>query len=445
MKRIDWSSLDEAGRTDALARPPQLRDAELGAAVATLLAEVRRSGDAALRGYAARFDHALLDDIAVTAAEIAAAEACVDPALARAIGEAAARIEMFHRACMSAPVCVDTAPGVRVERMPRPIGRVGLYVPAGSAPLPSTVLMLAIPAKLAGCREVVLCSPPRRDGTCDPAVLHAARQCGVHRIFKAGGAQAIAAMAYGTESVPRCDKLFGPGSAHVTEAKLQVMCSAEGVAIDLPAGPSELLVIADGSADPAFVAADLLSQAEHGPDSQVLLLTDCPGLVDAVVAEVERQLGTLPRAAIVRKALSNSRLILVESIAQAVAASNRYAPEHLILQVREPRRWLERIECAGSVFLGPWTPESLGDYCSGSNHVLPTSGWARSFSGVSVASFQNQITVQTCSPAGLSELGPCAIALARAEQLEAHSRAVTLRLSALGNRAPGVAHTRSVA
>jgi len=445
MKRIDWSALDETGRTDALARPPQLRDAELCAAVATVLAEVRRSGDAALRGCAARFDHAVLDDIAVTAAEIAAAEASVDPALAKAIGEAAARIEIFHRACMSAPVCLETAPGLRVERMPRPIGRVGLYVPAGSAPLPSTVLMLAIPARLAGCREVVLCSPPRRDGTCDPAVLHAARQCGVHRIFKAGGAQAIAAMAYGTESVPRCDKLFGPGSAHVTEAKLQVMCSADGVAIDLPAGPSELLVIADGSADPVFVAADLLSQAEHGPDSQVLLLTDCPSLVDSVVAEVERQLGTLPRAAIVRKALSNSRLILVGSIAQAVAASNRYAPEHLILQVREPRRWLERIECAGSVFLGPWTPESLGDYCSGSNHVLPTGGWARSFSGVSVASFQKQITVQACSPAGLSAIGPCAVTLARAEQLEAHGRAVTLRLSAPGNRAPGLAHTRSVA
>lgn len=445
MKRIAWSALDEAGRAEALARPPQIRDAELSGAVASILAEVRRSGDAALRECAARFDHAMLDAIAVSEAEMTAAEASVDPVLGEAIREAAARIEVFHRACMSAPVSLDTAPGVRVERLPRPIGRAGLYIPAGSAPLPSTVLMLAIPARLAGCADVVLCSPPRRDGSCDPAVLHAARHCGVRRIFKVGGAQAIAAMAYGTESVPRCDKLFGPGSAHVTEAKLQVMCSAGGVAIDLPAGPSELLVIADESADPAFVAADLLSQAEHGPDSQVLLLTDSPGLLDAVVREVERQQASVPRAAIVRKALSNSRVILLDSIEEAVATSNCYAPEHLILQVREPRQWLDRIESAGSVFLGPWTPESLGDYCSGSNHVLPTGGWARSFSGVSVASFQKQITVQACSPAGLAAIGPCALTLAQAEQLEAHGRAVTVRLCALGIGELGSARARSVA
>lgn len=445
MKRIDWSALDETARSDALARPPRLRDAELGKAVAAILAKVRSAGDAALRECAARFDHATLDDLAVSGTEIAAAEASVDPALAKAICEAAARIEMFHRACMSAPLALDTAPGVRVERMPRPIGRVGLYVPAGSAPLPSTVLMLAIPAKLAGCGEVVLCTPPRPDGSCDPVVLHAARHCGVRRVFKVGGAQAIAAMAFGTGSVPRCDKLFGPGNAYVTEAKLQIMSSAQGVAIDLPAGPSELLVIADESANPAFVAADLLSQAEHGPDSQVLLITDSPHVLDTVALEVERQCTTLPRAAIVSQSMANSRMILAGSIGQAVAVSNRYAPEHLTLQVRDPRRWLDCIECAGSVFLGPWAPESLGDYCSGSNHVLPTGGWARSFSGVSVASFQKQITVQTCSPEGLSAVGPCAVTLARAEQLEAHGRAVDLRLAALGINAHGLAHTRSVA
>jgi histidinol dehydrogenase len=317
-----------------------------------------------------------------------------------------------------------------------------LYVPAGSAPLPSTVLMLAIPARLAGCGEVVLCSPPRAEGTCDPVVLHAARACGVHKVFKAGGAQAIAAMAYGTESIPRCDKLFGPGNAWVTEAKLQVASDPQGAAIDMPAGPSEVLVIADGSADPVFIASDLLSQAEHGPDSQVLLVSDSAGLLDAVEHEVERQCAALPRAAIAQQALVHCRLIRVGAIAQAFEVSNLYAPEHLIVQVSEPRTWLDDIASAGSVFLGHWTPESLGDYCSGSNHVLPTHGWARSCSGVSVASFQKQVTVQTCVPDALRRVGPCAATLAAAEGLEAHRRAIMTRLSALdgnGFRAAGEA------
>jgi len=288
-----------------------------------------------------------------------------------------------------------------------------------------------VPASLAGCREVVLCSPARADGRCDEAVLYAARLTGVHRVFKLGGAQAIAAMAYGTQSVPSCDKLFGPGNAWVTEAKLQVSADPQGAAIDMPAGPSEVLVIADAQANPAFVAADLLSQAEHGPDSQVILLSPSADLLDKVAREVGQQCAELPRAAIAMQALAQSRLIQVESLAQALQVSNRYAPEHLILQVVEPRALLDGIDSAGSIFLGAWTPESVGDYCSGSNHVLPTYGYARSYSGVSVASYQKQITVQEVTAEGLRVIGPCTATLASAEQLEAHRRAVTLRLAAL--------------
>ena len=431
MKRLDWNALDEAARRDALARPAQSRADELRRGVERIIAAVREHGDTALRELSAKYDRCTLDAIEVDEAEFAAAEAFLDPALKAAIREAAARIELFHRAAAPQPVAVDTAPGVRVERMLRPISRVGLYVPAGSAPLPSTALMLGVPARIAGCREVVLCSPARADGRCDEAVLYAARLTGVHKVFKLGGAQAIAAMAYGTASVPKCDKLFGPGNAWVTEAKLQVSSDPDGAAIDMPAGPSEVLVIADAGANPVFVAADLLSQAEHGPDSQVILLSDSAALLDRVAPEVERQCAALPRAEIARQALAQSRLVEVASLAQAVEVSNRYAPEHLILQVTAPRRLLAGIASAGSVFLGAWTPESVGDYCSGSNHVLPTYGYARSYSGVSVASYQKQITVQELSADGLRGMGPCAATLAAAEQLEAHRRAVTLRLAEL--------------
>lgn len=431
MNRLDWNALDNAARRAALARPPQSRADTLRAGVEQIVARVRAEGDEALRELSARYDHCTLGAIEVSSQELDEAEAKLEPALKAAIEEAAARIEAFHRAAAPQPVAVDTARGVRVERVLRPIGRVGLYVPAGSAPLPSTALMLGVPARIAGCPEVVLCSPARADGRCDEAVLYAARITGVHKVFKLGGAQAIAAMAYGTASVPKCDKLFGPGNAWVTEAKLQVSADPEGAAIDMPAGPSEVLVIADEQANAAFVAADLLSQAEHGPDSQVILLSPSQGLLDAVETEVAQQCATLPRANIARQALSQSRLIAVSSLTQAVEVSNRYAPEHLILQVAQPRDLLAGVESAGSVFLGAWTPESVGDYCSGSNHVLPTYGYARSYSGVSVASFQKQITVQELSPAGLREIGPCTATLAAAEQLEAHRRAVTLRLAAL--------------
>jgi histidinol dehydrogenase len=431
MKRLDWNALDEAARCEALARPAQSRPEELRRGVERIIAAVREGGDTALRELSAKYDRCALQAIAVDEAEFAAAEATLDPVLKAAIREAAARIEAFHRAAALLPVAVDTAPGVRVERMLRPIGRVGLYVPAGSAPLPSTALMLGVPARIAGCREVVLCSPARADGRCDEAVLYAARLTGVHRVFKLGGAQAIAAMAYGTASVPKCDKLFGPGNAWVTEAKLQVSADPDGAAIDMPAGPSEVLVIADAGANPVFVAADLLSQAEHGPDSQVILLSPSAALLDRAAAEVERQCAALPRAEIATQALAQSRLIAVDSLAQAVEVSNRYAPEHLIVQVAAPRDLLDGIENAGSIFLGQWTPESVGDYCSGSNHVLPTYGYARSYSGVSVASYQKQISVQELSADGLRNIGPCTATLAAAEQLEAHRRAVTLRLETL--------------
>jgi histidinol dehydrogenase len=435
MKRLDWNTLDEAARRDALARPAQARAEELKQGVAAIIGQVRAHGDAALRDLSAKYDRCTLDAIEVTAAEFDAAEAKLDEPLKAAIREAAGRIEAYHRASQPQPVGVDTAPGVRVERMLRPITRVGLYVPAGSAPLPSTALMLGVPAAIAGCREVALCSPARADGTCDEAVLYAARITGVHRVFKLGGAQAIAAMAYGTASVPKCDKLFGPGNAWVTEAKLQVSGDPDGAAIDMPAGPSEVLVIADGEANPAFVAADLLSQAEHGPDSQVVLLSPSSALLDAVAGEVDRQCATLPRSETAFKALAQSRLIAVASLAQAVAVSNCYAPEHLIIQAAEPRALLDGIESAGSIFLGPWTPESVGDYCSGSNHVLPTYGYARSYSGVSVASFVKQISVQEVSAEGLRNIGPCTVTLAAAEQLEAHRRAVSMRLDVLEGRA----------
>jgi histidinol dehydrogenase len=430
VNRIDWSSLDQAARRQILLRPAQQVAEDTRSAVAVLLADVRERGDAALREITARFDKVVLENFEVSEAEFAAAERETAEELKDAMREAAQRIEIFHRAGMAQPYAVETAPGVVCERVVRPIRRVGLYVPAGSAPLPSTALMLGIPARLAGCKEVVLCTPPRQDGSADPAVLVAARLTGVTRVLKLGGAQAIAALAFGTESIGKCDKIFGPGNSYVTEAKQQV---ARGgiVAIDMPAGPSEVLVIADAGANPAFVAADLLSQAEHGPDSQVLLLSDDDRLLAAVEKEIESQLAALPRAAIARQALAGSRLIKIETLEQAFAISNDYAPEHLILALREPRVWLDKVEAAGSVFLGDFTPEALGDYCSGTNHVLPTNGAAAAYSGVSVASFQNLVSVQSASRIGIAAIGACAVTLARAESLDAHANAVVLRMEAV--------------
>ena len=429
MNRLEWASLDDARRRDALTRPVQAVAQRTRDAVAALLADVGERGDDALREITARFDGVELASFEVPETEFAAAEAVIGDELKTAMREAAARIEAFHGAGMAEPYSVETAPGVVCERMIRPIARVGLYVPAGSAPLPSTALMLGVPARLAGCREVVLCTPPRKDGSADPAVLVAARLTGVTRVFKLGGAQAVAAMAFGSGSVPKVDKIFGPGNSYVTEAKQQV-AQAGAAAIDMPAGPSEVLVIADAGANAAFVGADLLSQAEHGPDSQVLLLSDDAALLDAVETEIGTQLDALPRASIARQALSASRLVRVETLEQAFEISNAYAPEHLILALREPRAWLDKVEAAGSVFLGDYTPEALGDYCSGTNHVLPTSGAARAYSGVSVASFQNFVSVQSASREGIAAIGTCAYTLARAESLDAHANAVALRMEA---------------
>lgn len=431
MTRLDWRALDAAARRAALARPVPPRADERGGQVSAIIEAVRERGDAALRELTRRLDGCDLETLAVAPAEIEAAEAALPARLKQAMRDAKARIEAFHRAGMQPSVRVQTAPGVWCERVSRPIARVGLYVPAGSAPLPSTALMLGVPATLAGCPEVVLCTPPRADGSVDAAVLHAAGLCGITRIFRLGGAQAIAAMALGTDSVPACDKLFGPGNAWVTEAKCQVSGLPGGPAIDMPAGPSEVLVIADAGADPDFVAADLLSQAEHGPDSQVLLLSDSDALLDTVAERVAAQLADLPRAGIARQALARSRLLRVATLEEAVRVSNAYAPEHLILNVREPRMWLDRVESAGSVFLGAWSPESMGDYCSGTNHVLPTYGHARALSGLSVDSFRKRITVQELTPAGIRAIGDDACVLARAEGLEAHARAVDVRLAAL--------------
>ena len=431
MKRLVWSELDAATRVQALHRPAQSSAVDTRAAVARIIAEARAGGDAGLLALTRRFDRCALDTLAVGADEFAAAEAALTESLRAAIRDALARIDAFHRAGAPQAFSLETAPGVVCERVLRPIGRVGLYVPAGGVPLPSTALMLGVPARIAGCRDVILCTPPRSDGRCDEAVLFAAQLCGIERVFKLGGAQAIAAMAYGCGSVPRCDKLFGPGNVWVTEAKQQVALDVDGAAVDLPAGPSEVLVIADAGADPRFVAADLLAQAEHGADSQVILVTDSAPLVEAVADEVEAQCRRLPRAEVAALALAHARLILVDSLDAAVQVSNAYAPEHLILNVEQPRALLAAVQSAGSIFLGRWSPESVGDYCSGTNHVLPTYGHARAWSGLSVAAFQKQITVQQLSAQGLRTIGPCAVTLARAERLDAHARAVSLRLEAM--------------
>jgi len=429
MTHVDWNALDEAAQAQLLTRPTRALAAGVRGRVEEVMADVAARGDVALRVLTEHYDGVRLDSFEVDEAERRAAFDAIGPELRAAIDEAASRIDAFHRAGMPQAYALDTAPGVRCERILRPISPVGLYVPAGSAPLPSTALMLAIPAQLAGCEEIVLCTPPRRDGSADPAVLVAAQYAPNARIFKLGGAQAIAAMSFGTDSVPRCEKLFGPGNAYVDEAKRQAAERHDGPAIDMPAGPSEVLVIADAGANPMFVAADLLSQAEHGPDSQVILLSDDDSVLAAVAIEVERQLATLPRAEIARRALQHARLIRVADIAHAIALSNDYAPEHLILSVRDPRAWLAQVRNAGTVFMGDWTPESLGDYCSGSNHVLPTGGAARAWSGLSVSSFMKSLTVQTASRDGLGAIGPCAVTLAEAEGLHAHALAVQLRLA----------------
>ena len=425
---IDWSSASAAQRETALRRPP-IPAGEFQQLVSDIISQVRRDGDRALRELGEKYDAVVPETLEVTADEWAVAESLVDPAVLQAMDEAISRISAFHLAGKPTPVSLETAPGLRCEARYLPISPVGLYVPGGSAPLISTVLMLGVPAQIAACERVILCTPPDYQGQVPPAILAAASRCGIRRVFKVGGAQAIAAMGLGTESIPACAKLFGPGNAWVTEAKQQISSLPGGAARDMPAGPSEVLVIADQGADVTAVCWDLLSQAEHGPDSQAIVISDNAALLDEVGRLLPGMAGKLPRAEILAGSLQHLRRIRVSSIAEAVEISNRYAPEHLILNCNDADLAAERVTAAGSVFIGPWTPESLGDYCSGTNHVLPTYGYARAYSGLSVSDFLRRMTLQRASQFGLRSVGPCASTLAGAEGLDAHKMAVEYRLS----------------
>ncbi|MGL6515758.1 histidinol dehydrogenase [Aeromonas caviae] len=427
MQTLIWKTLSPARQAEVLTRPALGDEADIGTVVRDIIAAVRSRGDEALRELSQRFERAPREQLRVSDAEVDAACARLGDDIKGAIEAAIANIRTFHAAQVQPVVRVETQPGVLCELRTQPISRVGLYVPGGSAPLPSTVMMLAIPASLAGCREVVLCTPsPASD-----EILFAARACGVRQVFAIGGAQAIAAMAYGTQTIPKVDKIFGPGNAYVTEAKGQVSRDWRGAAIDMPAGPSEVLVIADESAHPAFVASDLLSQAEHGPDSQVVLVTTSASLADAIGSEIQAQLAELSRRDIAEQALKASLVILCDNLEEACAISNAYAPEHLIVQTRAPRDLLDKLENAGSIFLGAWTPESVGDYASGTNHTLPTYGYARTCSSLGLADYQRRYTVQELTADGIRGLGPIVQRIAQAEGLDAHKHAVTLRLNAL--------------
>ena len=415
--RGQWEALTERAMTD---------DAVIEQRVVGIIARVRENGDKALMELAAEIDSVDLSaGIEVSAEEIALASQEVSEELKKAVLDAYTNIFAFHSAQKFDSVDVQTTPGVRCVQKPMPIQRVGLYIPGGSAPLFSTVLMLAVPAKVAGCPEVVLCTPCGKNGKVAPAVLYAASYCGVDRIFKVGGAQAVAAMAYGTETVPSVHKIFGPGNRYVTKAKEIV---SRKVAIDMPAGPSEVLVMADNSAVPAYVAADLLSQAEHGPDSQVILVCPDETIADQVETEVQKQLEILPRKQTAVKALENSRVIVIPSLDEQIEFVNAYAAEHLIISMNDPWSVAERITAAGSVFVGNYTPESAGDYASGTNHTLPTSGWARSMSGVNLDSFIRKITYQEITKDGISALGKTIVTMAQAEGLDAHANAAIVRM-----------------
>ncbi len=427
MKILVWNDLEADARRRVLARPKLETDRALRAQVSDIIDRVRRDGDDALRALAAQLDRVRLDSVwADTATAVT-----LDRTLTEAIDTAIANVHAFHEAGTPRGWALETSPGVHCSARYVPLSPIGLYVPAGSAPLPSTAIMLAVPARIAGCRTLVLATPPNRNGQADPAVLAVARQLGIRRVLLAGGAQAIAAMAYGTQTVPACLKVFGPGNRYVAEAKRQVAEDPNGAAQDLPAGPSEVLIIADGGTDPALVAMDLLSQAEHGPDSQVFLLTDSDTLATAVQDALAAALATLPRRETAAIALENGAIIRVNDLTEAIELSEDYAPEHLLIQTANADRIAGQIQKAGSVFVGRWTPESLGDYVSGTNHTLPTGGWARSLSGLSTSDFMRRMTVQSATPAGLKTLGPAAARLAAYEGLDAHRQAVEMRLDRL--------------
>ena len=409
----------------ALVQRVSVNDDVIAGRVEAILARVKSDGDKAIRELAREIDGVELDAIEVSADEFAEAASLVSQEVKDAIAAAAVNIAKFHAAQLFKPIEVDTCPGVKCVQRSVAIQKVGLYVPGGTAPLFSTVLMLAIPATVAGCKQIILCTPTNKQGKVAPAVLYAAKVCGVHHVYKVGGAQAVGAMAYGTETIPAVDKIFGPGNRYVTKAKESV---TDRVSIDMPAGPSEVMVMADETADPRFVASDLLSQAEHGADSQALLVCGSEEIADAVCREVERQLEKLPRKELTMKALVESRLVVLPSVEEQIEFANMYASEHLIISMKEPWKVAEQITAAGSVFIGNYSPESAGDYASGTNHTLPTSGWARSCSGVNIDSFTRKITYQELTAEGMSKLGPTIVAMAVAEGLDAHANAARLRM-----------------
>jgi len=428
---ITWSSLSANEKKQALARPAMANSQQLKKTVGDIITRVEAEGDAAVLDYTRKFDCPDLTNLVLSQDNIDALAAKVTPVVASAIDTAFNNIKTFHEAQMPSDIALTTTPGVKCELRFTALDAVGLYIPGGSAPLPSTVLMLGVPALVAGCENKLLCTPPNKEQLIAPEIAYAARKCGIDKIFLCGGAQAIAAMALGTETIPQVDKIFGPGNSFVTEAKQQVSQRADGAAIDMPAGPSEVLVLADEFANPEFVAADLLSQAEHGPDSQAILVSNSATLIEEAKAAVERQLATLSRAEIARPAMENARYILADSIEQAIEASNAYAAEHLIVQIENARDYLPKIKYAGSIFLGPWSPESAGDYASGTNHVLPTYGYAKNYSSLGLMDFMRRYTIQELSADGMRNLGPAIMALAAAEGLDAHEQAVALRMQAL--------------
>ncbi|MDV5036047.1 histidinol dehydrogenase [Vibrio diabolicus] len=430
MRTVVWQSLSEEQQDSILERPAIAEGANITSAVSEVIAKVRNEGDSALNELTEKFDRVKPESIRVSSQEIKAASERLSESMKNALEQAYANISKFHKAQKPQPIKVETQPGVLCEQVTRPIQKVGLYIPGGSAPLPSTVLMLGVPAKIAGCRKVVLCSPP----PIADEILYVAKLCGIDEVYNIGGGQAVAAMAYGTETVSKVDKIFGPGNAYVTEAKRQVSNDFRGAAIDMPAGPSEVLVIADETADPNFIAADLLSQAEHGPDSQVVLVTPSAIIADQVTDAVRRQLKELSRSEIAEKSLASSLIIIAESITQAISISNYYGPEHLIVQTKNPRELLPLLDNAGSIFLGDWSPESAGDYASGTNHVLPTYGYTRTYSSLGLADFSKRMTVQELSADGLKNLAPTVVTMAEAEGLDAHKRAVTIRVEKLASK-----------
>lgn len=427
MRTVVWQSLSESQQDSVLERPAITEGANITATVSDVIAKVRNEGDAALKELTAKFDGVTPESIRVSSNEIEEACSRLTPEMKQALEQAYSNIAKFHEAQKPQPIKVETQPGVVCEQVTRAINTVGLYIPGGSAPLPSTVLMLGVPAQIAGCRKVVLCSPP----PIADEILYVAKLCKIDEVYNVGGGQAVAAMVYGTESVAKVDKIFGPGNAYVTEAKRQVSNDFRGAAIDMPAGPSEVLVIADETADADFIAADLLSQAEHGPDSQVVLVTPSPVIADQVTEAVQKQLKELSRANIAQQALASSLIIIAESITQAIAISNFYGPEHLIVQTKNPRELLPLLDNAGSIFLGDWSPESAGDYASGTNHVLPTYGYTKTYSSLGLADFSKRMTVQELTADGLKGLAPTVVTMAEAEGLDAHKRAVTIRVEKL--------------